>query len=340
MNKKIISLALSAMFVLSAGSAMAMPLDFTGDFRLQGRVYDDTISGKAGTTLDERSFFQFRTRLMFSGQLDQDTSFFGRISNRNNFGSPALAANDSTKTTEFDWYGIKGKLDNWNYSLGRQEVTLGQGSILGTGADASGVTNRFDGVILTKKIGAYDVKVIGGKTMNVLTYIPDSAPAQWYGFDVNKQLNDKVKAGIAFASAKQDSASADSRKYFALNTAIQAAPKFNISGEYTRSNASTDNAAYFVAGTYSLNKNSSFTVQYNNVEYNGVDKVLGGISPYSYSYSTNNLWAGDSKYSGFTYAYDRNIRKNLSFHAVYMNLKADGRTGSDKNFASGLVWSF
>ncbi|HWR43487.1 hypothetical protein [Sporomusa sp.] len=338
MSKKIITLALAAMFALSAGTAMAMPLDFTGDFRLQGRVYDDTTSGNGAVT-DKRSFFQFRARLMFNGQLDKDTAFFGRISNRSNFGSPALSANDSTKTTEFDWYGIKGKLDDWNYSLGRQAVTLGQGSILGTGADASGVTNRFDGVILTKKLGDYNVNVIGGKTMNVLTYIPDSGAAQWYGFDVSKQLSKKVQAGFAFASAKQDNAATDSRKYFSVNTNIQATPNIGISGEYTRSNADTNNAAYFVASTYSWDKNS-FTVQYNNVENNSVDKVAGNISPYAYSYSTNNLWTGDTKYSGFTYAYNRTIRDNLSFHAVYMNLKADGRTGADKNFASGLVWSF
>lgn len=338
MKKKIISLALAAMFVLSATSAMAMPLDFTGDFRLQGRVYDDTTSGNGAVT-DKRSFFQFRARLMFNGQLDQDTAFFGRISNRNNVGSTALAANDSTKTTEFDWYGIKGKLEGWNYSLGRQAVTLGQGSVLGTGADAAGVTNRFDGIVLSKKIGDYNVNVIGGKTMDVLTYIPNYDVAQWYGFDVNTKISKKVQAGFAFASAKQDGAAADSRKYFAVNTSVQATPNFGISGEYTRSNASTDNSAYFVASTYNWGKNS-FTAQYNNVEYNGVDPVAGGISPYAYSYSTNNLWTGDSKYSGFTYAFNRTIRSNLSFHAVYMDLKADGRTGSDKNFASGLVWSF
>lgn len=338
MKKKIISLTLAAMFVLSATSAMAMPLDFTGDFRLQGRVYDDTTSGNGAVT-DKRSFFQFRARLMFNGQLDQDTAFFGRISNRNNVGSPALAVNDSTKTTEFDWYGIKGELEGWNYSLGRQAVTLGQGSILGTGADAAGVTNRFDGIIVSKKIGDYNVNVIGGKTMDVLTYIPNYEAAQWYGFDVNTKLSKQVQAGFAFASAKQDGAADDSRKYFAVNTSVQATPRINISGEYTRSDADSDNSAYFVASTYSWDKNS-FTVQYNNVEYNGVDPVVGGISPYAYSYSTNNLWTGDSKYSGFTYAYNRNIRNNLSFHAVYMNLKADGRTGSDSEFASGLVWSF
>lgn len=339
MKKKVISLTVAVIFALSATSAMAMPLDFSGDFRLQGRVYDDTTSGKAGTTQDQRSFFQFRARLMFSGQLDPDTAFFGRISNRNNVGSPALAANDSTKTTEFDWYGIKGKWEGWNYSLGRQAVNLGQGSVLGTGADAAGVTNRFDGMILSKKIGDYNVSVIGGKTIDVLTFIPNYDASQWYGFDVNTKLSNKVQAGFAVASAKQDNAASESRKYFALNTTVQATPNLGISGEYIRSDASTNNAAYFLAGTYSWDK-KSLTVQYNNVQYNGVDPVVGGISPYAYSYSTNNLWAGDSKYFGFTYAFNRTIRSNLSFHAVYMDLKANGRTGSDENFASGLVWSF
>ena len=49
-------------------------------------------------------------------------------------------------------------------------------------------------------------------------------------------------------------------------------------------------------------------------------------------------------YKGVTLAYSHDITKALSFHAIYMDLKAlepgTTNTGSDKEFVSGLSWSF
>ena len=75
-----------------------------------------------------------------------------------------------------------------NAGTGKTEASVGFGaamegrtqSVLGQLGDffSPEFMNRFDGIILSKKIGDYNVNVIGGKTMNVLTYIPNYNPAQ------------------------------------------------------------------------------------------------------------------------------------------------------------------
>lgn len=325
MKKRLLAAAVAAMVTLSANAALAFPLDVTGDFRLQGRSIDDGIAG--GTAKDD-SWFQLRTRLNFSGEVDKDTTFFGRISARNNFG----AAQNSDAA--FDQYGVRLKTGEWKLSIGRQAVNLGQGTIISTGSDAAGVDNKFDGVIASTKSGVVDLNIIAGRTDSVTA----TDTSEWYGFDASTKLSDKVTAGVSYASHKLKGGP-ESTQVWAINTAANLSKNFALNAEYAKSDADNDNGAYFVAGTYSQNKDS-FTVQYNNVQNNSVDQYNSGIGAVAYPFWGNDLLSGNDGYKGFTYAYSHKINNNLSAHAIYMDLDVDGRSGSDKELAAGLVWGF
>lgn len=324
--KKSIIAALAASFVLSiAGTALAFPVDFTGDFRLQGRDIDDKISGGHQ---DDESFFQLRTRINFSGAIDKDTTFFGRFSARNNFGGKQNGNGQA-----LDQYGVKGKAGEFQYAIGRQAVSLGQGTIISTGSDAVGVDNKFDGVILGAKAGAVDVNLIGGKTNDASS---GSKITEWYGLDAATSFG-KVKAGAAFASGKPQAA--PSVNYWAVNVTAPIGSAVTLASEFAKSDADDKNKAYFVAGTYGWAKDS-FTVQYNNVENNAVDQFNSGIGSVAYPFMGYDLDLGTTKYKGFTYVYSHEIKPNLSFHAIYMDLKVDGRSGSDQEIGAGVVWKF
>lgn len=328
MKKRLLAAAVAAMVTLSANAALAFPLDVTGDFRLQARSIDDGIAG--GAADKDNSWFQLRTRLNFSGEVDKDTTFFGRFSARNDFGG-----NQTGNGASFDQYGVKLKASDWKVSIGRQAVNLGQGTIISTGSDAVGVDNKFDGVIASTKSGVVDVNLIAGKT-NAANVGYNS---EWYGFDASTKLNDKVTAGAAYAATKDDNTFGDALKIWSVNTSASLSKNFGLNAEYAKSDADDNNSAYFVAGTYSKDKDS-FTVQYNNVKNNAVDQNNSGIGAVAYPFWGNDLLSGNTGYKGFTYVYSRTINKNLSAHAIYMDLEVDGKAGSDKELAAGLVWGF
>lgn len=373
-------MALVAAFVLAmSGAALAFPVEFNGDFRLQTRSLDDGIG------VDEAyktSFFQLRARLGFTGKIDDSTALFGRFSARNNFGGDQTGNGQA-----FDQYGVKYNTGDWNFSIGRQAVTLGQGTIISTGYDAVGVDNKFDGLVATTKWGKVDVTIMGGKTNRISVETQDSyawlkakeeklgwsrchgfywylAPAeflipdaaiprgsQWYGIDFSAKLDDKLAAGLTYAYSKLDSvtyinpwgnekfAATKGVKYWGLNATYNASKNFSMNGEYVKSDADKNDRAFFVAGTYSWDRNS-FTVQYNNVQYNAVDQFNSGIGAVAYPFAGIGLMNGDTGYKGFTYVWNHNMTKAASLHVIYMDLKVDGVGGSDKEAAAGVVWKF
>lgn len=342
--KKALVLALVVSFVLSlAGTALAFPVDFTGDFRLQARSVDDNITGGDAY---KKSYFGFRARLGFEGKVDDGTSFYGRFTTRiNRLGE---AGDDAGATGQLDQFGLKIKTDNWNFKVGRQAVNLGQGTLISTGNDAAGVDNKFDGLVASTKMGKVDVNIIGGKTTNASaayvtaahTFVAPEA-AQWYGMDLSTKFDDKFSAGLAYVSRKGDTNvySADAIKAWAVNAAFNATPNFTLNGEYAKSNMNTANKAYFLAGTYSWDKDS-FTVQYQKVNINAVDPINSGIGYGAYGIRSSGLDLGDPGYKGMTYAYNHAMSKTTSFHIVYMDLKADGVVGADKEIMTGVVWKF
>lgn len=326
--KKTLALVLVVCFVLSmAATALAFPVDFTGDFRLQGRSIDDGIAGGAADY--KASWWQLRGRLNFEGKIDDSTKFFGRLSIRNDFGS------GNTSQTEFDQYGVKIAADAWKFSLGRQAVNLGQGTIISTGNDAAGCDNKFDGLIATTKTGSFDLTFIGGKTNNGNSA---SVVTEWYGLDATTKINDTFSVGAAYARQKPQGV-ATGVNVWALNTAFNPNANLAFNAEYAKSNVTTNNKAFFVSGTYSWDKDN-FTIQFNNVKNNAVDANNSGIGSSAYPFKGLDLDTGLTGYKGFTYVYNHPMTKAATLSIVYMDLKVDGHTGSDKELAGSVTWKF
>jgi hypothetical protein len=325
--KKALILALVVSFVLSlAGTALAFPVDFTGDFRLQGRSIDDNVVG--GDPAVKASWFQLRARLNFSGAVDDSTTFYGRISTRNNFGGVSTVA--GTNGAELDQYGVKIVGGDWKFNIGRQAVNLGQGTIISTGGDAAGVDNKFDGLVATTKAGKVDLTFIGGKTTPATT-----VAKEYYGFDATTKVDDKFTVGAAYARVKDPVLAGVN--IWAINTAFNANANLAFNAEYAKSNATTDNKAYFVSGTYSWDKDS-FTIQYNNVKANAVDQFNSGVGAVAYPFYGLNL--ADNNYTGYTYVYSHPMTKAATLSIIYIDLKVPGVAGSDKELAAGVQWKF
>ena len=371
----IMTLALSLSLACTA-AGLAAPVEFTGDFRLQGRSLDDNITHPESWA-NKDSFFQFRARLNFTGRMDKNTAFFARFSARNDFGGA------SASDTGLDHYGVKLTSGSWKFSVGRQAVTLGKGTIIDTGYDAAGTTPLFDGVVAATRVGKVDIRIVGGKITadgypRMLAGTPPDcrwASNEFYGIDFSAKVADNLTIGATLAQEKVDSSGyvpaamtpdgvapvrpadgtawpARAVRSWAVNLQYDLSPNLAFNAEYTKSNkkalAFGDNKAYFLAATYSWDKDS-FTVQYNRVGDFAVDPFASGLGAAAYPLGGIGLYTpalafANSRYSGFTYSYNHEISKMLSFHAVYMSLKKESpfiaAAGGDNEFAAGLVWKF
>lgn len=335
--KKTMIVVLAACLILSAaGTALAFPLDLGGDFRFQLRLIDDKIGPNHSDDFD-KNFTEFRARLTFSGKVDPATTFFGRFSARNNEG----LGEDVRSTAEFDHFGVKAKYNDWTFSIGRQPLTLGLGTQLDIGSDASGANNFFDGVVAATKLGKADVRLFGGRnTSNIAGLTKVQNPLNvWYGLDVNVKPDDKVSFGLVYARQKPDPAGAVQVNRWAFNTAYTFDDKLSLSAEYARSSLHSKNSGYIVAANYALSPKSSLALQYNHVQENAVDGFNGGIGNGPYPLKGADLPAG---YKGYTLTYNQTLTKTLTFQVIYMDLRAlaAGATGNDQEIAAGLSWSF
>lgn len=322
----VIGLVFSLTGVASAFSLSSVEVN--GDFRIRAVIADDTIGGDY-----KKSYWQFRPRLNFKTQIDPNITLFARYSDQNNMGGNQY----STKGTmaSFDQYGIRFKTNEWNLSMGRQYVQLGQGSILGIGADAAGVCNQFDGVIASTTMGALKTTFVGGKTTKTASLVSNQVTA-WYGFDVSSQLDKNLSLGFAYAHSKPDVSGVKGQNTWAVNMTFTASPSFQINAEYAKSDKSYDNRAYFVGATYTWGKDS-FSIQYNKVGINSVDPCNSAIGGWEYPIVGNGI---TNNYEGFSYTYKHKINKATTFNITLYSLKVPGISGRDNDMTTGIVWKF
>ncbi len=330
MNKKLLASAIVAMITLFTGTALADPIDVSGTIKYEYRNNNDK-----NTTPSTAN--QLSIGINFSSKIDTTTTAFARIAGRNkDFGKSNINNN-----FKLDQFGVTENMDNWTFSLGRQGVKLGSGGVLNAGGNIDPLT-YFDGVVATSKFGEVNFKAVGGATTN---YISSTSGGEllprerWAGTELSTDLTKNINFGAVFA---RESNASSGTNYWSAYTTVKTGDNLTWTGEYVKSNATTDNKAYDFSGTYSWVKNS-FTVAYNNVQNNSVDpfnSAIGGVYyPNGVSYlNTDTTTAG---YKGFTYAYHHDVRKNLGFNAYWLALKPiDNSQGTDNEYALNLKWSF
>ena len=339
--KKYIVVALVTSFLSSlAGTAQAFPLDFTGDFRVQARMINDQINTNIPPKF-EKKYWEYRTRLNFSGKVDQDTTFFGRFSVRTYQGLGAEVKSNN----ELDKFGVMINTNNWKLTLGRQAITIGQGAVLGTGDDASGSTNSFDGIKASTKLNNVDVTAFGGKNTSTIYssafggFLPITINPinEWYGLDLKTKFSNNLSGGLSYAHKKPEKIVATN--YTAVNATYNASPNFALNTEYVKSSSNDKKKGYFISGTYQKDKDR-FTVQYNKIEANSVDSN-SGLAAGPFAFKGADLPNG---YKGFAFFYNHQVKKTMSLGVAYMDLKpidaATYGSGSDNEFVTTLNWRF
>jgi hypothetical protein len=255
----------------------------SGDFDMVYNRFDDKING-----IDQDNFYRNQVTINLQQQINDSTSFYARFATRTTFGGSygtgqagfGQSGVGSTNGYEnLDLYSVKYSVGDWKLNVGRQAVFLGQGLLLSTGNNVQW-DDKFDGLVASTKAGNIDVTALLGKTTKN-EIVLNSAPASWYALDLKDKVSEAVSFGASFARAKDDylsgpgitydpTVAGPGINYWAVNTAIKAAPNFTVTGEYGKSSVADNNKAYVLGGTLTLGQDS-FTAQYMNIEGNAND---------------------------------------------------------------------
>ncbi|WP_094603110.1 hypothetical protein SPSIL_051940 [Sporomusa silvacetica DSM 10669] len=324
---------------ITAMGASIQDVNVTGDFRLRGYSIEDNIAGAdkiPGVKTDD-SYLQFIGRINLNAKIADNTTFFSRFGMRNRLGQSMSDGNFNNSYQQIDQYGIRTTQGDWNLSIGRQAVKLGQGMLISTGDEVE-YDNKFDGLVATTKMGAANLKLIAGKTStSEIAERLGGVSSTWYGAEVSGMISPKTSMGFSFANDKPKDSNT-SVSSWAVNTSVNVAPNLWLNAEYAKSNANSNNAAYLIGGAYVTAKDV-FVAQYQNVEKNAVNQSNSLYSYVNFPFqgvgmSFTNSW------DGWFYKYNHIMDKNTSLHVIYMDTKAEGLSGRDKEVTVGIAWGF
>jgi len=343
--KKSVVLILMFIFVCSmAGTAMAFPVDFSGMINIATAGWQDRITGSDPDNSDHHDI-RTKMRLNFSGQVDQDVTLFGRFANRTTGG----LSNMDPDLSVLDQYGVKIADGAWTYSIGRQGVVLGQGSVLGTGNDI-GVDPKFDGLVASGKMGNVNTQFAVGKTTASQVYMFYPVTRNVWGLDMSAPLSENLTVGATYASIDKQDTATNATKYLGVNMTFLPSSNLTICSEYVKSSADNNNTAFNISGTYSW-ANDWFCIQYNRVGAYGLDPDVSLNGAYYYPFCGDHLRNDANaahpyeteiypQFTGWCYVYNHQLSKAAAFNIVYESLKTKGLAGSDNEYCTGVTWTF
>jgi len=324
-------------------------ISFDGQYRMWWRgLRDHTPFGL------QKDFGEGQLLLDFKYKIDDSANLFVQLAERQFWGEPAFSSYHSWNVSNLNHYGMTKKFGDTTVSIGRQAVNLGQGGILCTGVDF-GFNPQFEGVIVSTKTGDVKVNMIGGYTTTngvegvggILGFDPNYTGAGWYGLDASTKIGKRVTVGAAFAHESfKDGynyvASADSRKYYSVNTSIDLGSGYMLNGEWMKSDVDTDNKAWSATVVWHKNKNTvvvghtdtqkNAIDQYTSITQGGWQWVLGLPQGLTGTYAVAANWNGNFA------LYMHQISKNLQTRILVEDIHSNGQT--NREWGAGFQYNF
>ncbi|WP_188398641.1 hypothetical protein [Sporomusa sp. GT1] len=298
--KKTVATSLAAVMLLSAGTATAASFPefkFNGDVKLHYRW--QTADGGPDT---EGGKFWFR--LNAASEVAKNLTFYTRLTTQHLSGDNIGADFDqdhyhADHATTLDRIGFILKGKNFDYTLGRQDVFLGQGLLM----DSTGYlgTNRgaIDGLTATGKAGVTNLTFVAGQAWM------DGDEAKVYAVDASYSPAKDWKLGATVAGVTDRDAGEDSTHY-GINAAYTAG-KATYFGEYGKSDADSQDKGYALGISYGFDKKNSVFAIYNRVEGNA------DLIPNTTTYDNN----GKGMYYGFSHK----LKADTTLDLFYKDMK-------------------
>lgn len=303
MKKKALAAALAAAFVLTtAGTVFANGVEFDGSVNFQYRKNTkDAVDDVSGNRLQ---FILNGTAPEFGKNID----LYFRVAGERTTGIADWRDFEVSNTSSTDYnvfaldqFGFDYKNAGWAYKIGRQSSFIGGTGIIYDDTGAFGRHIFGDGITITGKTGAVDLKVSAVK----FDFYDNNQP-KLYSVAGSYKASQNLTVGGTFAKVndfKNTNANA-----WAVNAAYDVNSKVNLFGEYGKSNADEDNKAYAFGGSYSFDKKNSF-----NAIYSRVEQAFTFESTPSQAQSTTYDINGKGMYYGFSHQFDKATSLSLFY---------------------------
>jgi len=361
--KKALAVVLVVSFMLLTGTAFAAdipnPLDlkFDGSLTLQYRndsVKFPTSSYNGLKTLgvmnvtksigDQFGIYARATYENLGGSLNpkSNSSISGAA-----YGSPADYANakyNSRYNGTIDAFGLTFNDGGWNWKLGSQALTIGQGMIYDNGFIGShALPYAISG---TGKVGVVDTTVIIAKTnyqgagMNGGTLLNDKFDVLQFGYDVSPKAN--IGAFYThWAAGDTNGARAamgsGSESFYGINTVYKFDGKLSFNGEATKSSANTNNKAYIGGLTYAFDNVDKVSASYYRSEdlSNINDQNFGGMTTAPNANTKGYIFSWGHKFSS-----DLNLRLGYDSYTHINAAAVTGATNDRNRTTLGVTYVF
>jgi hypothetical protein len=312
MKKRFLAAAVAATITLTAGVAMASPLQFDGDLTFQYRWNDYDVKAK-----DEGGIATFR--LNATAALNQNVDFYARLAGQaltaDEVGADFNTNHNGSSVFSFDRFGFNVHSNNTSYKIGRQGLNIGATALLySTEGKVDNYSGTIDGVSAKVKSGVTDLSFVAGATnWDTAT----EADANIYAFHAGFNPSSNLTLGATYAKYDSDIA-AETTNHWAVDASYQLG-KANLFGEYSQSDADDQNKAFVVGTSYAFDAKNSFAAMYSKVEAAG---------------DMNQMTDFDPNGKGMYYSYNHKFTKDTSLNIFYKDMEDVSGTNAGKGNTS------
>lgn len=260
--KKVVAMLLAGATLTMTTAAFA-EVKFSGDVSV--KYEKDTEDGAADlsgnvTTLkvlgeaDLGSNWSFYTRL--GGQ---------RISNENVGADFNQDVYSKRSVLAFDQFGFTHTGKDFNYKIGRQDLTIGQTALLYSRSDSNIGKHYFvDGITANGKSGIVDLSLVAVQEDNAA----DNADNRVYALRAGYSPSEKFNYGVTLGRYQDRNDGGESTNHWAVDSTYTLG-KSSLTAEYTKSNSDSKNKAYAASLGYDFDGKNAVSLTYFRVEENG-----------------------------------------------------------------------
>lgn len=269
MTKKLAITMLVGLQLVGATAAFADPIEFSGDTSL--KYEKDTQEGTS-----DKSGVMSTIKLNMNADLGSGWGAYARLGFQNAT-NPDLAdfnqeaySQGKKRVAGIDLFGLNYQQDQLTYRLGRQDVTIGETSLLYSRSDSNIGKHQFvDGLSVNGKVGETDLAAIFAREDDVT-----SQKNRLYAIHAGWQASDHFSYGLTLGSYRY--AEGDTTRHWAVD-GVYKTGQHTLTMEYTRSNRSEQNKAYAGTWNYDFDDHTGMYVTAFRVEPNG---DMGGQSDF------------------------------------------------------------
>lgn len=326
MKKKALTAALAAAFVLTtAGSVFANGVEFDGSVNFQFR--QNTADGAADQSGNRLQFILNGTAPEFGKNID----LYFRVAGERTTGIAGWRDIEVASDTKvgfnvfaLDQFGFDYKNAGWNYKVGRQSSFIGATGLIYDDTGAFGRHTYGDGITVTGKTGAVDVKVSAVK-FDFNNDPVDGAinDTKLYTGAVSYKPSKDLTVGSTFARVNFNEG--DNLNIWAVNAGYDISSKLNVYAEYAKSNANEENKAYAFGGSYGLDSKNTLWAAYSRVETDATfSSAPNGIQSTTFDLGKKGM------YYGFDHKFDKSTSLSL-FYKDMENIDPDSSNKGKNN---------